>query len=151
MIDESKEQLTKYVMVFSGYYLVFMAIVNILAHGFNIDLGPGANMAMLVGAGYASAIKFVTDLKRAPSKKEKRLLSLGCILASFIISIIGAAIVFSVVEGGDSIAEFVKLFGALPMLAWVAIVIVVCGLYYLVLGLIFGWGAKKYAAKYVAT
>ncbi len=75
MMNESDAKLTKYVLIISGYYLAFMFVVNILAHGLNIDLGLSANIAMLFGVGYASAMKFVNDLKRSPSKKERRLLS----------------------------------------------------------------------------
>jgi len=67
-LPRGEAKLPKYVLIFSGYYLGFMTVLTILAHGFNIDLGAGADTAMLIGAGYASATKFVNDLQRVPSK-----------------------------------------------------------------------------------
>ena len=145
----SKEEvnLKKYFLIFSGYYFVFMAVINILAHGFDIDLGSGANIAMLMSAGYGAAIKFVTDVGRHPSTKEKRLLSLGCLTASFLISALVFIIAIPVAIGVGVFEGISAIFSSISPAIWLGIFTVVGLLYYFALSIIFGWGARKYAEK----
>ncbi|MDP4537476.1 ABZJ_00895 family protein [Alkalimonas collagenimarina] len=149
-MSQEDVNIKRYVFVFSGYYAAFMCVINVLAYGFDIDLGSSANMAILIGSGYAAAIKFVVELGRAPSAKERRLLSLGCLLSSFIISALGVLIVIPVVLGSGAWEEISELFKTLSPLVWIAITLVIGLLYYFVLTLIFGWMAKKHATKTIS-
>lgn len=147
MMSDCDVKLSKYILIFSGYFLALITMVNVFALWFDIDLSASVNLVTLFGAGYASAIQFVKDFKRAPSKQEQRLLSLGCLLAAFIISIIASAILLLVALGDNFTVMLEELFGTTPTLVWGVIWLVVGGLYYFILSLIFGWVARKYVAK----
>jgi len=146
-MNQDEVKIKKYVLIFSGYYIVLMSALNILAHGFDIDLGSSADLGILIGSAYAAAIKFVTESGRAPSTREKRLLSLGCLFSSFVLSFSLALVVIPVAGGPEAMEELSELFSALSPIIWISIIVVIGLLYYFLLNMIFGWGARKYAEK----
>jgi len=87
--------LGRYWITFAAIYAGAILITNVLTHGFDLDLGSGANVGMLFAAGYGSAIRFVTDNKRAPDAAEKRKLILGSLAISWLISSLGIVLVAS--------------------------------------------------------
>jgi hypothetical protein len=140
----------RYIVLFSLTYAGLFALVNVLAHGFNIDIGSGANIGMFIGASSATAIWFVNANKRAPSGPEKKKLIWGCLASSFAISIAGASLVVYIVFGGQGLTEILALLGALHFAIWLLILFAVTLLYYWLLRLTFGWQANMFAKKYVA-
>jgi hypothetical protein len=149
-MNNTPASVMKYILFFSAIYAGFMICVNILVHVFNIDIGSGANIAMLIGAGYGAAIKFVQDTKRPPSKYEKRLLSFGCLVSSFLISLVGVAIIIPLALGSSGLAELKQLLNELSITASLLIPVFIGLLYYAILNTLFGWAANKYAAKAIS-
>jgi hypothetical protein len=141
--------LNRYWMTFAAIYGGAMLLVNVLVHGFDLDLGSGANLAMLFAAGYGTAIKFVTDNKRAPDAAEKRKLALGSLAIAWLLSIF--AVVLMVIGLGEDVSrELFEVLQKVPAVVWILIVSVITLLYYLLLNLMYGWGARRYAAKALA-
>jgi hypothetical protein len=148
-MQEDRINLTKYILIFSAIYAGIFGFVNVLLHGFNIDVGSGANMAMLIGAGYGAAINFVNDNERAPDKKESNILALFCFLSTAVISVFGTLILTFLVMSGTEAEGLKELLSSLSPVIWVIIFSVIGVFYFLILKLIFGWGANKYASKKV--
>ena len=146
-MNEASPSLLKYTLFFSALYAAMLIIINVLQFGFGIDVGSGANMGMLIGAGLGAAIKFVQDVSRPPTNKEKRLLSLGCVIASLFISIISLMLTVNFAFNADEVAQLDEILNKLSLVVWSLITIFICALYYFALLFIFGWGAKKFATK----
>ena len=148
MNEEVKEiepvSVTGYVFIFSAIYAGLMVLVQILVHAFDIDLGSGANSGMLVGAGLGAMMKFVNDHKRPPIKSEKRRLIWLSILSCFGVSVLVGAIALFIVGGSAAFSEISELVGTLPIAAWVGILFGVTILYYVMLRINYGWGARFY-------
>lgn len=147
MASKNEVSVTKYVGLFALLNALLMLFFNVLAHGFDIDLGSGANIAMLMGASIITSNKFVTTNKRAPNKAEKNKLTIGCLISSFAISAAGFAILISVALGPQALTEITTILPALFTLTGLVIITVVTLFYYLMLSLSFGWHANKSAKK----
>lgn len=147
MTSKNEVSVAKYVGLFALLNTILMVFFNVLAHGFDIDLGSGANIAMLMGASIVTSNQFVAINKRAPDKTEKNKLILGCLLSSITISAAGVAIFISVALGPQGLTEITSIIPALSTLTWLVIITAVSLLYYLMLNLSFGWHANKTATK----
>ena len=147
MTSKNEISVVKYVGLFALLNAALMLFFNVLSHGFDIDLGSGANIAMLMGASIITSNQFVTINKRAPDKREKNKLILGCLISSVAISIAGVAILISVVLGPQGITEITRIVPALSAPTWLIIISAVTSFYYLMLNLSFGWHANKLAMR----
>lgn len=147
MTSKNEISVVKYVGLFALLNAALMLFFNVLAHGFDIDLGSGANIAMLMGASIATSNQFVAINKRAPNKTEKNKLILGCLLSSVAISVAGVAILISVALGPQGLTEITSILPALSIQTWLIIISAVTAFYYLMLNLSFGWHAKKLAMR----
>ncbi|WP_217474743.1 ABZJ_00895 family protein [Stutzerimonas stutzeri] len=147
MTSKNEISITKYVGLFALLNAILMIFFNSLAHGFDIDLGSGANIAMLIGASMITSNQFVTINKRAPDKAEKNKLILGCLLSSIAMSIAGVAILISVALGPQGLTEITRILPKLSTLTWLVIIGAVTLIHYLMLNLSFGWHANKLASK----
>ncbi|MCQ4312827.1 ABZJ_00895 family protein [Pseudomonas stutzeri] len=147
MTSENEVSIIKYVGLFALLYAILMAFFNYIAHGLDIDLGSGANIAMLMGASVITSNQFVTINKRAPEKTEKNKMILGCLLSSLAISIVGTLILISVALGTQGLAEITSILPRLSSLTWLIIMTAVTLFHYLMLNLSFGWHANRYATK----
>ena len=56
MTSKNEISVIEYVGFFALLNAALMLFFNVLAHGFDIDLGSGANIAMLMGASIATSI-----------------------------------------------------------------------------------------------
>jgi len=137
----------RYVGLFALLHAALMAIFNLIAHGFDIDFGSGANIAMLMGASIITSNQFVAINKRAPKQSEKNKIILGCLLATFAISVVGVLILISVALGFQGLTEISRILPRLSALTWLVIMTAVTLFHYLMLNLSFGWHANKYAKK----
>ncbi|WP_256681135.1 ABZJ_00895 family protein [Pseudomonas sp. IC_126] len=147
MILKNEVSVINYVGLFALLNAALMLFFNVLAHGFDIDFGSGANIAMLMGASMTTSNQFVSINKRAPNKSEKNKLILGCLLSSAAISATGVAILFFVALGPQGLIEITRFLPRLSTLTWLAIMTAVTLFYYLMLNLSFGWHANRYATK----
>lgn len=138
--------LSRYWLTFAVTYTGVMVLINVLVHGFDLDLGSSTNMGMLFAAGYVSATKFVTDHKRAPDALEKRKLVWGSLGIAALISVTALGVVLLVL-GGDVLSGLAQLLGGLPVIAWMIIISVVLLLHYFILSLMYGWAARRFAEK----
>lgn len=147
MTSNDNISIGKYVGLFALLYALTMALFNILAHGFDIDLGPGANIAILMAASMVTSNQFATINRRAPRKAEKTKIILGCLLSSFAISAFGVLTLTFIAVGIQETMEITSILPQLSTLTWLVIVTAVTLFHYLVLNLSFGWHATKYASK----
>lgn len=141
--------LSRYWLAFAASYVGVMVLINILVHGFDLDLGSSTNISMLFAAGYISATKFVTDHKRAPDADEKRKLVWGSLAIAVSISVVAVGLLLLIV-GEDASTGLAQLLGGLPTIAWMIIIAVVLLLHYFILSLMYGWAARRYAEKVIA-
>jgi|GEM_PF-634136 len=147
MTSENKVSTIKYVGLFALLYAILMAFFDLIAHGFDIDLGSGTNIAMLMGAAMVTSNQFVTINKRAPKQPEKNKIVLGCLLSSFVISVVGALLLIIIALGPQGLAEITRILPKLSALTWLVIMAAVTLFHYLMLNLSFGWHANRYAKK----
>lgn len=147
MTSNNEVSIKKYVGLFALLYTALMALFNILAHSFEIDVGSGANIAMLMGASVITSNQFVAINKRAPDKAERIKITLGCLLSSFAISALGVLILISVALDFQELTEITKILPKLSTVTWLIIMTAVTLFHYLVLNLSFGWHANRHATK----
>ncbi|WP_407291495.1 ABZJ_00895 family protein [Stutzerimonas zhaodongensis] len=147
MTSKNEISVIKYVGLFALLNAALMLFFNVLALGFDIDFGSGANIAILMGASVVTSNQFVTANKRAPDKSEKNKLIFGCLLSAIAISIVGVAILISIAFGPRGLAEIKSILPALSMQTWFVIISAVTFFHYLMLSLSFGWHANRLAMK----
>jgi hypothetical protein len=136
----------KYVAVYSLFYVAAIAAMNMLYTGLNIDPGPASNISVVLVAGYVAVFMFVRDVRRAPTIREKRLLIVGCLLSSSLISLLLVVFVAPLIIDPNLLAELAEIIQTLPVILLFAIPVFVLLVYYLVLNLVFGWSARGIAA-----
>ena len=110
-------------------------------------MGSGVSIGMLVGSALGAAIKFVQDTNHAPTKRESRLLSLGCVTASLIISVVALLLTIAFMASPEEVAELKDIFNKLSPVVWLLITVFLCLIDYLALIIIFGWGIKRLVPK----
>ena len=146
-MENGNPKLVPYLLTFAGYYAAIITVMNVIIHGFGVDIEFSGNMAMLFGAGIGAASKFIKDNKRIPNKSEKWRLSLGCLMISFMISILCSAVVIPIVLGDSAVSDIGAMISSISPVIWLVIISVVSAIYYLALNLIFGWLSKKMEPK----
>lgn len=147
-MDSSLASTKKYILYFSLIYAVILIITNILLNVFKIDTGVATNFVMLIAAAYGAAAKFVMDNRRVPNKQEKNLLLWGCLLVSIAILVIDMVIVIFLTSGTVGLNEMTKTLKTLPSMWWLIIITFVIVVEYLLLSMVYGWGARKFADKH---
>jgi peptidoglycan biosynthesis protein MviN/MurJ (putative lipid II flippase) len=140
-----------YVALFSTVYAGLLLMLNAIVYGLNVDIGSSASVAMLLGAAYSTIAKFVSEHKRTPKKSERQKLIWGSILASFIVSLIVVATVLMLVANPAMWEELDQLFQQISVGVWLGILVLATLLQYIVLSLVYGWGAKHIARRLPAT
>lgn len=138
----------KYVMTFSLVYAALVIIIDILLNILDFNLGAASYFVLLIAAALYAVIKFSDDHKRAPNKHEKNRLIRHCLLASILISILDMCIVILITTGSLGFTEISTALGSIPAAWWLAIIAFALALYYLLLLMVFGWAAARYASKY---
>jgi hypothetical protein len=135
----------RYCGIFGIVYAALLFAVNVLDHGFGMDLGRGVTSATLIAAAYGAVSFFLKDNGRVPDARERRRLTWGSIFISYVVSIVVASVVLSAT--GTSFWAMLSEINqkVTPILLGVAVIIVTL-LYYLFLGLcyrVFGGIALK--------
>jgi peptidoglycan biosynthesis protein MviN/MurJ (putative lipid II flippase) len=146
-MEKNNISLIRYIALFSVIYAALMLLFNAVVYGFNIDIDSSANIAMLLGASYGTIARFVSEQKRTPNTLEKRKLIWGSILSSFIVSLAVVATVLTILGNPEAWDELNQLIHQLSIPIWLGIIAFVTLLYYIVLNLVYGWGAKQFAKK----
>lgn len=141
--------LKKYLLIFCGIYTALLVVCGIVGFVFDIDLGSATNIIVLFSSGYGAAIKFITDHQRAPSKIEKRALTLNCLAASILIPVLYLAALLPFILGSTWQEDTLMFIDMLPLWIWLIILAITTLISYCILNLVFGWASKKYAAKLV--
>ncbi|WP_444916564.1 ABZJ_00895 family protein [Microbulbifer sp. JMSA003] len=137
---EDQVRLGKYAFRFAAIYLLLLVGMAIVLSILEIDSNSGATMGALMGSAMATAIKFVQDNKRPPTKSEKNRLALISLLASWIVSLLLMSILLLAGSPGAEILESIK---SVNLMIIITIVVVLSLIYFLVLSFSYGYLAKK--------
>lgn len=140
-------KLNKYVWLFTAYYAAGVALINILFHVFELDLGAAVNFALFFSAAYSVAVTFVKDTQRVPTLEEKRKLSIACILSSTAVSVLYLFVALPLIVGMEDANILYSALWEVSILVWITLTGLLIGVQYLILHFIFGWFARKVAKK----
>ncbi len=130
--------LNPYVKRFSLVYVI--AVIAIMVIGAFINLGGAANVVSLLVATHLSAHKFAQDKRRMPEKGEKRKITLGCLIAAIVISILVSMIPYAL--SGFNMQAFLPPDISAGLLIGSAIFVLV--LYFAAIYFSYGWMVKTW-------
>ncbi|GAA3955240.1 ABZJ_00895 family protein [Allohahella marinimesophila] len=131
--------LKKYLLRFTVAYVVLLIAIAIVLGYFERESNTGANMGALMGAALLAVSKFISDHKRPPDAREKRILVMSSFLASLVVSV--ALFILSVMlAGGTATLESLN---SIPTTILLGVIAFVCLLNLVVLWLVYGYMARK--------
>lgn len=145
-MDQPTANISKYLRLFSFYYAAALIVISLIGFFFAADTNIAVSLITLYVTAQFVSIKFVKAEHHIPEKAEKRLLVWGSLLLSFFISIIITLGELWYIYAKDSLDRLTELL-ALPMDYWVVFGLVAALVYWCILTLAYGWGAKKYAQR----
>lgn len=137
----------RYCVIYALVYAGCLALINVLGSIAEVNLGSGGNAGALVGSAYIAVSKFVRDNGRVPDTAERRRLTWGSILASYLVSLLAVWAIFTFSsEDHSELFDMIARKGVL-FLAGVSFVIITL-FYYLMLGVCFYLFGKIAARHY---
>lgn len=137
----------RYIGVFAFAYAGIMLALNIIMPLIGVHTGTGVQICTLFAAVYGTTAVFSKDHHRAPDRSERRRLTWGSLLASYVVSFIGAYIMLAV-AGHDLLQIISDVNQKLtPILLGVAVIIVTL-LYYVLMGLCYAMFGKIAARQF---
>ena len=127
---------------FSCSYAAALVVLLVVTTFFEIDLGTGGNIAAVVAAGMLAGTKFANIVKRIPDKSERTKLTLGCLVVSFAISFLLAALITLALPAEIQNSTWQAL-ASLPVVFFLGAIVFVTVLYFGVIWFAVGMGAKN--------
>ncbi|GFZ79984.1 hypothetical protein GCM10011403_23840 [Pseudohongiella nitratireducens] len=137
----------KYVLTFSLFSLAVLIMMMLASVLFESRLGNSISLAMAIGAGYGTAMRFVIDHQRAPYPQERRKLVLLCLLICLCISSMALTLLLPMQMSEEAYGQLPSLIEAMSWPAIALLTVVVIGIHYLVLNWIFAWSSRKFAEQ----
>jgi peptidoglycan biosynthesis protein MviN/MurJ (putative lipid II flippase) len=137
----------KYVLTFSLFCCAVLIMMLLASALFDARLGNSVSLAMAIGAGYGTAMRFVLDHHRAPSTPERRKLVLLCLLSCLAITAMAMAVLLPMQVSQPSYEPIVDLLSSIAIPALLALVMIVIAIHYLLLNWIFSWSSRKFAEQ----
>lgn len=137
----------KYVLTFSLFSLAVLIMMMLASVFFDARLGNSVSLAMAIGAGYGTALRFVLDHHRAPSQSERRKLVMLCLITCLAIATMAMAILLPMQLSQEAYDQFADVLSStsIPVLMGLGLLVVV--IHYLVLSWIFAWSSRKFAEQ----
>ena len=142
MTDQtSGANIGKYLILFTITYIIVSVAASVAMQFLELDRNIGLSIGILIGSAFFIVNKFVADNSRAPTKGEKHMLIGGSLVAVIAVSVLGLFVI-SLIEGVP-FGEMLTVFTQIP-LSYLAIgAAVILGVNWLVLNLVYGYGATK--------
>ena len=143
-------QLRRYILWFAAYYIACIVGLSLFIHFTEIDLGSSMRLVVVMSAGMGVATKFIDSEWRAPSKRERRLLSVYCTLASVVIGLVYALISLFLLGVLADVTEFIlSVLPDMPYWMWLFYLLVDVLLPYMMLMYLFGRFSEKTVKQWV--
>lgn len=137
----------KYVLTFSLFSLAVLIMMMLASVLFDSRLGNSVSLAMAIGAGYGTAMRFVIDHRRAPSLTERRKLVLYCLLTCLSIAAMAMALLLPMQFSQQAYDQFSDVLASTSIAMRLLLVLIIAGIHYLVLNWIFAWSSRKFAEQ----
>lgn len=137
----------KYVLTFSLFSLAVLIMMMLASVLFDSRLGNSISLAMAIGAGYGTAMRFVIDHQRAPYPLERRKLVLLCLLTCLCISSMVLTLLLPMQLSEEVYGQLPAMIEAMSWPVTGLLAVVVIGVHYLVLNWIFAWSSRKFAEQ----
>jgi uncharacterized membrane protein YfcA len=137
----------RYVLLFSMIYAAGQVAGYLLLYLLHVKSITLILTAVLVGAAFYTAIRFVRENQRPPDNQEKWRLAGGSLIASIALSLTLGVVAILLMEPSGALALMLDELGKYPAWAWMLIGAVIAGVYgifLLLLYFIYGFVAMKY-------
>lgn len=137
----------KYVLTFSLFSLAVLIMMMLASVFFDSRLGNSVSLAMAIGAGYGTAMRFVLDHRRAPSQTERRKLVLFCLVTCLSIAAMAMALLLPMQLSQAAYDQFADVLFSSSVPLLVLLLLIIVSIHYLVLNWIFAWSSRKFAEQ----
>jgi hypothetical protein len=147
-MNSEQINIRRYVLIYTGYYMLCVLCLALVLAITGIQLSYSLELSIVLASSMGLSTRFVKENSRAPTVQEKRKLSLACVCASAVLSVLLTS--FSVLlfsESGQA-GENLSAFLALPAFVWLLAFAFGMGINYLILNLSLGWFARKTEASW---
>lgn len=145
-MTDTSPSLAKYIGVFAVCYALCLLILNIVTASFDIQLGRGVEIGVLVASIYVAAASFAGKQSRGPSRAEGLKLALGSLAATYVVSLAAGYIALTIagIPPLDVVSAFVQRYGLGVVAASVAFVTL---LYFVMLAILYCWFGRLVARQ----
>lgn len=137
----------KYVLTFSLFSLAVLIMMLLASVLFDSRLGNSVSLAMAIGAGYGTAMRFVIDHRRAPTVLERRRLVGFCLLTCLSIAAMSMALLLPLQLTQEAYDQFAGALSFMPVVVLILLGLVIVGIHYCILNWIFAWSSRKFAEQ----
>lgn len=137
----------KYVLTFSLFSLAVLIMMLLASVLFDSRLGNSVSLAMAIGAGYGTAMRFVIDHRRAPTVRERRRLVVFCLLTCLSIAVMSMALLLPLQLTQEAYDQFADALSFMPVVVLILLGLVIVGMHYFILNWIFAWSSRKFAEQ----
>jgi len=140
---EDQVSIIKYLTLFYIVYLVVNLTVSAILDRVEVDSVPGLSTVIVVICAAYIAKNFVSHQGRAPNERERRQLSLGALMVSYLVS--ASMLVIYTILLDMNFSTYLEILEIIPAWLWLILVVIVSALYFLTFYYIFGPGARRMA------
>jgi hypothetical protein len=136
--------------MYVAYYMLCVVCLTAVLAITSVQLSYSLELSMVLASSLGLSTKFVKENSRVPSLQEKRKLSLACMFASLVLSLLLTSISVLFFSESGQAGEHLSALLALPAFLWLLALIFSMGMNYLILNLSLGWFARKTEASWRA-
>ncbi len=146
-MDSTQIDTRRYVLTYVAYYMLCAVLLVAVLAISGMQLSYSLELSMVLASSLGLSSRFVKENSRAPSLQERRKLSLACMFASMVLSVLLSSVAILFFSGPGQVGENLSAFFALPAFIWFAAFVFSMGINYLTLNLALGWFARKTEAN----
>jgi len=140
--------MNQYVIRFALANVVLTIVLAMVGEMLKLKSGSGFAMAAAIASSFFAASAFVKDHSRAPSSMEKGVFAWRALIATWLLSLVLAAIVLAAFSTSAEIQGMLLFLKSGSMLALVGgTFLLISAIYYFAIRWSFGWYARIAAAR----
>jgi len=131
---------------FALYYVLGTAFVAAIAYLVRMNAHISASFVVLLVAAHVTVHRFIADNGRVFHKKEKWWLAIGSLAIVVGLALATPAVLFLLRDGVPGLNRFLTQVGSRTLAQW-SVTLLVWVLEFVLLLVMYGWWARKYAVK----
>lgn len=150
-MNSSMTPLRPYLLWFVAWYLACVIGFSLFGYFTEVEFPGSLRLIFVTSLGMGVATKFIGSEWRAPTKKEGRLLSVYCTLASIVIGLVCALLaLYFLGVLADFTGLMLSMLAAMPYWLWIYYLFMDVLLPYIILAYMFGRFSQKTVKQWVA-